>query len=94
MKRNGLSRLVLVSGVLMAFLAAPLVARAQEVIKIGAAMPITGRFAFAGTKLHEGLWDSITNINEKGGINGKKLVYIFEDTEYKVDKALGRPLRP
>ena len=57
MNRNGLIRLVLVTGVLVAFLAAPLVAQAEEVIKIGAAQPITGPFAFAGTKIHEGLRD-------------------------------------
>jgi branched-chain amino acid transport system substrate-binding protein len=73
----------------MAFFTTPLVTQAEEVIKIGAAQPITGPFGFAGTKLHEGLWDSIKFTNEKGGINGKKLEYIFEDTEYKVDKAVG-----
>lgn len=72
----------------LVFLVAPLVAQAQDVIKIGAAQPITGRFAFAGTKIHEGLSDYITHVNEKGGIGGKKLVYIFDDTEYKVDKAV------
>jgi branched-chain amino acid transport system substrate-binding protein len=72
----------------MAFLTTPLVVQAEEVIKIGAAQPITGPFAFAGTKINEGLWDSIKYTNEKGGINGKKLEYIFEDTQYKVDKAV------
>jgi branched-chain amino acid transport system substrate-binding protein len=88
MKKKGVTRLLLALGVLMAFSIAPLVAQAGEVIKIGAAQPITGRFAFAGTKIHEGLWDYIKYTNEKGGINGKKLEYIFEDTEYKLDKAV------
>lgn len=88
MKKNGLIRLLMVMGVLTTFFLAPLVAQAGEVIKIGAAQPITGRFAFAGTKIHEGLSDYITYVNEKGGIGGKKLVYLFEDTEYKVDKAV------
>lgn len=88
MKKNRLICLLVVLGVLMAFFVVPLVAQAEEVIKIGAAQPITGRFAFAGTKIHEGLWDYIKYTNEKGGINGKKLEYIFEDTEYKVDKAV------
>ncbi|MGD9307280.1 MAG: ABC transporter substrate-binding protein [Desulfobacterales bacterium] len=84
-------RIVLVGVVMfatMAFLTTPLVVQAEEVIKIGAAQPITGPFAFAGTKINEGLWDSIKYTNEKGGINGKKLEYIFEDTQYKVDKAV------
>ena len=88
MKKKGLTRLVLALGVLMAFLVVPFLAQAGEVIKIGAAQPITGRFAFAGTKIHEGLSDYVTHINEKGGIGGKKVEYIFEDTEYKVDKAV------
>ncbi len=88
MRRNRLTGLILTAGVLMAFFVVPLAAQAQDVIKIGAAQPITGRFAFAGTKIHEGLSDYITYVNEKGGIGGKKLVYIFEDTEYKLDKAV------
>jgi branched-chain amino acid transport system substrate-binding protein len=88
MKGNGWIRLVLAVGVMVAFFVVPVVAQAQDVIKIGAAQPITGRFAFAGTKIHEGLSDYITLVNEQGGIGGKKLEYIFEDTEYKVDKAV------
>ncbi len=88
MKEKRFIRLILVLGILTGFLAAPFTAIAQDVIKIGAAQPITGPFAFAGTKLHEGLWDYIKYTNEKGGVGGKKLEYIFEDTEYKVDKAV------
>jgi branched-chain amino acid transport system substrate-binding protein len=88
MKGNGWIRLVLAVGVMVAFFVVPVVVQAQDVIKIGAAQPITGPFAFAGTKLHEGLWDYIKYTNEKGGVEGKKLEYIFEDTEYKVDKAV------
>ena len=88
MKRNRLTRVILSTAVLMTFLVVPLIVQAQDVIKIGAAQPITGRFAFAGTKIHEGLSDYITHVNEQGGIGGKKLVYIFDDTEYKMDKAV------
>ncbi len=88
MKRHGLMRVVLVTAVLMAFFAAPVIVHAQDVIKIGAAQPITGRFAFAGTKIHEGLGDYIKFANEQGGVGGKKLEYIFDDTEYKMDKAV------
>jgi branched-chain amino acid transport system substrate-binding protein len=88
MKRNRLTHVVLSAAVLMTFLVVPMIAQAQGVIKIGAAMPITGRFAFAGARIHEGLSDYITHVNEQGGIGGKKLVYIFDDTEYKMDKAV------
>ena len=33
---------------------------AEEVIKVGAGQPITGRFAFAGKHIHQGLMDSLT----------------------------------
>jgi len=89
MKKKGFVLVECALIIFLAFSVAPLVTHAQEVIKIGAAQPITGRFAFAGTKIHEGLWDYINYANEKGGIRGKKLVYIFEDTEYRVDKAVG-----
>ena len=32
---------------------------AEDVIKVGACQPITGRFAFAGKHIHEGLMDSL-----------------------------------
>jgi len=88
MKKKGFVLMGFALVIFLAFFVAPLATYAQEVIKIGAAQPITGRFAFAGTKIHEGLWDYINYTNEKGGIRGKKLVYIFEDTEYRVDKAV------
>jgi len=61
---------------------------AEDVIKIGAAQNITGPLAFAGTKIHEGLWDYIKFTNEKGGVRGKKLEYIYEDSGNKVDESV------
>ena len=61
---------------------------AADEIKIGAVQPITGRFAFAGVQIHEGLKDVLTMANEEGGINGKKINYIMEDGTYNVDKAV------
>jgi branched-chain amino acid transport system substrate-binding protein len=43
------------------------------VIKIGAVQPITGRFAFAGIHINDGLKDALMMANEEGGINGKKI---------------------
>jgi branched-chain amino acid transport system substrate-binding protein len=69
-------------------LTAPLAAGGAETIKIGAAQPITGRFAFAGVHLHEGVGDALAYINEKGGVKGRQLEYIFEDSGYQLDKAV------
>ena len=53
---------------------------AGEVIKVGAGQPITGRFAFAGKHIHQGLMDSLNYANEQGGVGGKKFQYMYEDT--------------
>lgn len=63
-------------------------ALAEDVIKIGAVQPVTGRFAFAGTQINAGLEDALTMANEAGGINGKKIKYIMEDGQYKLDVAI------
>jgi branched-chain amino acid transport system substrate-binding protein len=71
----------------IAFLLAAFGAQAQE-IKIGGAQPVTGRFSFAGIHINAGLEDYIKYTNERGGINGKSIKYIMEDTEYIVEKAV------
>ena len=63
-------------------------ALAEDVIKVGACQPITGRFAFAGKHIHDGLMDSLNYANEKGGVNGTKFKYIYEDTGYDLKRAI------
>lgn len=64
------------------------VCTAQEKIVVGAGQPITGRFAFAGKHINDGLADCLALANEKGGIDGKKIEYIFEDTGYETNRAV------
>ncbi|MDX2501564.1 MAG: ABC transporter substrate-binding protein [Deltaproteobacteria bacterium] len=61
---------------------------AADEIKVGAVQPITGRFAFAGVQINQGLEDALMMANEEGGINGKQIKYIMEDGTYSVDKAV------
>ena len=61
---------------------------AEDVIKVGAVQPVTGRFAFAGVHINDGLKDALMMANEEGGINGKKIEYIMEDGTYNVDVAV------
>lgn len=61
---------------------------AQDVIKVGAVQPITGRFAFAGFNINAGVEDALMMANEAGGINGKKIQYIMEDGQYQLDVAI------
>ena len=56
---------------------------------VAAAPPITGVFAFAGVGLNMGVNDYCEWRNEaKGGIMGRKLRYISEDSGYKMDQAM------
>ncbi|WP_332775211.1 ABC transporter substrate-binding protein [Polaromonas sp.] len=69
-----------------ATLAAPLVkAQANEDIVIGGSIPMTGVFAFAGVGINAGISDYVKIANDAGGIKGRKLRYVPEDTGYKVD---------
>ena len=61
---------------------------AADEIKVGAVQPITGRFAFAGVQINQGLEDALKMANAEGGINGKQIKYIMEDGTYSVDKAV------
>ena len=71
-----------------AALATPLAAHAQtggEDIVIGGSIPMTGVFAFAGIGIDAGMKDYVKMVNDAGGIKGRKLKYVPEDTGYKVD---------
>ncbi|MCT9811467.1 ABC transporter substrate-binding protein [Acidovorax sp. Be4] len=71
-----------------ASLAAPLAAHAQtggDDIVIGGSIPMTGVFAFAGVGINLAIGDYVKMVNDAGGIKGRKLRYVPEDTGYKVD---------
>ncbi|MFX7784831.1 ABC transporter substrate-binding protein, partial [Acinetobacter baumannii] len=61
---------------------------AADDIVIGASMPMTGVFGFAGIPLNVGFQDYVKIINDAGGIDGRKIRYIPEDTSYAVDKSI------
>lgn len=63
-----------------AMLALPQIAMAQQEIVVGATVPITGAFASAGLQYYNSLRMAQDDINAAGGINGKKLHIVFEDT--------------
>ena len=56
-------------------------------IVIGAAQPITGVFAFAGVAMNNGLNDFVQWKNANGGVQGRKLRYVAEDSGFKVDQS-------
>ena len=63
-------------------------AASQEDIVLGASVPLTGVFAFAGIGIDQGIKDYLQILNEGGGVKGRKLKYIAEDTGYKVDQSM------
>ena len=70
-----------------ALAASPLsvLAQSNEEIVIGGSIPMTGVFAFAGVGINAGIADFVKITNDAGGVEGRKLKYVPEDTGYKVD---------
>ena len=54
-------------------------ANAQETIKIGVLLPLTGPFAKNGIENWEAMQIARDMINEKGGVNGRKIEYLQGD---------------
>jgi branched-chain amino acid transport system substrate-binding protein len=52
----------------------------QDVTKIGAVLPLTGELALYGQKCKKGMDVAVELINEKGGIGGKRVEVILEDS--------------
>ncbi|WP_420799692.1 ABC transporter substrate-binding protein [Noviherbaspirillum saxi] len=60
----------------------------QEDIVLGGSIPMTGVFAFAGIAIDQGIKDYVKMLNDAGGIKGRKVLYVPEDTAYKVDQSM------
>jgi branched-chain amino acid transport system substrate-binding protein len=60
---------------------------AQDAIKVGVVGPRTGPAAATGTAFEEGIKLAVEYVNSKGGVMGKKLEAVFEDTAGAPDKA-------
>ena len=63
-------------------------ADSKEDIVLGGSIPLTGVFAFAGIGIDQGIKDYLSILNESGGIRGRKVRYVPEDTGYKVDQSM------
>ncbi|MEO8056787.1 MAG: ABC transporter substrate-binding protein [Burkholderiales bacterium] len=62
-------------------------AQAEDIV-LGGSIPMTGVFAFAGIGINAGIQDYVKIVNDAGGIKGRKLRYVPEDTGYKVDASV------
>jgi len=57
------------------------VGKKTETVKIGTVLPLTGSMANYGISLKRGFDLAVSEINAAGGINGKQLVIIHEDSK-------------
>ncbi len=60
-------------------------AQGADEIVIGGSIPMKCVFAFAGVGINAGIQDYVKIVNDAGGIKGRKVKYVPEDTGYKVD---------
>lgn len=87
MKRRTIIKALGLAATVASIVTAP-AAHAAEDIVIGGSIPMTGVFAFAGIGIHAGIGDYLKIVNDAGGINGRKIKYVPEDTGYKVDASV------
>ncbi|MBP7427870.1 MAG: ABC transporter substrate-binding protein [Candidatus Hydrogenedentes bacterium] len=57
-------------------------------VRIGAILPLTGDAGSYGTGLKKGMDVALDGVNAQGGINGKKLVMVVEDSQADPAKAV------
>lgn len=62
-------------------------AQANDIV-FAATLPLTGPFAAVAKDQLEGMKDFIDHVNGKGGVKGRKIRFLVEDTQYKVDQAI------
>lgn len=85
MRRNGTLICLLLATLLMALGVAP--ALATDTLKVGVVGPRTGGAAATGKAFEEGIQLATEYVNARGGVLGKKLEVVFEDTAGAPDKA-------
>ncbi len=74
-------------GMVLGFLAVGTWAWAADTVKIGVVGPRTGPAAATGKAFEEGIAIALDHINAKGGVLGKPLEVVFEDTGGVPEKA-------
>jgi ABC-type branched-subunit amino acid transport system substrate-binding protein len=74
-------RIILTAGAALAFAALP--AAAQETIKVGMSGPFSGGLSLLGQSVRDGVEVAFAEINDQGGIAGRKLQFIAEDDGYE-----------
>ncbi|WP_073507965.1 ABC transporter substrate-binding protein [Streptobacillus notomytis] len=60
----------------------------ESIIKIGVPEPLTGDLSQYGVAIKEGIEFKVSQINNEGGVNGKKIELIVEDTKGDLQEAV------
>jgi branched-chain amino acid transport system substrate-binding protein len=86
MRSKSLSRLALV---VTAIVALPGLVQAQQPIRIGASIAITGRDAIQGGYVREGYLLCQKHVNDKGGVRGRPMEFLIRDDGSDPQTAVG-----
>ncbi|HLT26594.1 MAG TPA: ABC transporter substrate-binding protein [Zeimonas sp.] len=86
-RRSAVTAIAAATGLALAPKAALAQSSGEEIV-IGGSIPMTGVFAFAGIGIHAGIQDCVKIVNDSGGVAGRKLRFVPEDTGYKVDASV------
>lgn len=65
----------------------------EEVIKIGAILPLTGDVAMWGNNTKEGIDLAAERMNQAGGVNGTKIMVVYEDSKALPQEGVGAVLK-
>jgi branched-chain amino acid transport system substrate-binding protein len=74
-------RALLAAGAVMVMATLP--AMAQEPLKVGMSGPFSGGLSLLGQSVRDGVEVAFAEINEQGGVGGRKLQFIAEDDGYE-----------
>src|SRR3954465_7830885 len=74
-------RTILAAGAALSCAALP--AAAQETIKVGMSGPFSGGLSLLGQSVRDGVEVAFSEVNEQGGVAGRKLQFIAEDDGYE-----------
>jgi branched-chain amino acid transport system substrate-binding protein len=74
-------RVILAAGAAIVMAALP--AAAQEPVKVGMSGPFSGGLSLLGQSVRDGVEVAFSEINDAGGIGGRKLQFIAEDDGYE-----------
>ena len=66
---------------------------ADEPLRMGSILSVTGPAAFLGEDMKAGLQLAVDEINAAGGIGGRKIVWTFYDAESQTQKAISATRR-